>query len=124
MIVNPLAKIKEKKIPLIKLGVSSRTFFHWKKENILFENTEPDDTKQKVFLNLMDATWLMIIVEFRKYNIDLKTIKTSRDLKILSTDEQFNKTLFEIKPKMKKIKSFSYDGTENPEIKELFNEIF
>ena len=56
MIVNPLAKIKEKKIPLIKLGVSSRTFFHWKKENILFENTEPDDTKQKVFLYLMDAT--------------------------------------------------------------------
>ena len=88
MIVNPLAKIKEKKIPLIKLGVSSRTFFHWKKENILFENTEPDETKQKVFLNLMDATWLMIIVEFRKYNIDLKTIKTIKDQLIVELDTQ------------------------------------
>jgi hypothetical protein len=45
-------------------------------------------------------------------------------MKILTNDELFNKTLFEIKPKMKKIKNFSYDGTENPEIKETFNEIF
>lgn len=88
MIFNPLAKIKEKRIPLIKLGVASRTYFHWKKEDILFENTEPDDLKQKVFLNLMDATWLMIIVEFRKYNIDLKTIKTIKDQLILELDSQ------------------------------------
>ena len=67
---------------------------------------------------------LNFIVGNSEYFFDLKTIKTSRDLKILTTDELFNKTLFEIKPKMKKIKNFSYDGTENPEIKELFNEIF
>ena len=58
------------------------------------------------------------------YFFDLKTAKSTRDMKILTNDELFNKTLFEIKPKMKKIKNFSYDGTENPEIKETFNEIF
>jgi hypothetical protein len=67
---------------------------------------------------------LNFIVGNSEYFFDLKTNKTSRDLKILTTDELFNKTLFEIKPKMKKIKNFSYDGAENPEIKELFNEIF
>lgn len=60
-----------------------------------------------------------------EYFFDMKTIsKTSRDLKVLTTDEIFNKTLFEMKPKMKNIKNFSFDGTENPEIKEYFNEIF
>jgi hypothetical protein len=58
------------------------------------------------------------------YFFDLKTTKSTRDMKILTGDEMFNKTLFEIKPKMKKIKNFSYDGTENLEIKETFNEIF
>jgi hypothetical protein len=31
MLVNPLSKIQEKKIPISKLGVSSRTFFYWKR---------------------------------------------------------------------------------------------
>jgi DNA-binding transcriptional MerR regulator len=87
MIINPLPKIKEKKIPISKLGVNSRTFFYWKNENLLLEDLEQIETNQKVFFNLMDATWLMLIVEFRKYNMDLKTIKSIKDQLILEMDK-------------------------------------
>ena len=52
MIINPLPKIKEKKIPISKLGVNSRTFFYWKNENLLLEDLEQIETNQKVFFNL------------------------------------------------------------------------
>ena len=87
MIFNPLPKIKEKKIPISKLGVNSRTFFYWKSENLLLENTEDFENNLKVFFNLMDATWLMLIVEFRKYNLDLKSIKKIKDQLILELDK-------------------------------------
>jgi DNA-binding transcriptional MerR regulator len=87
MLINPLPKIKEKKIPISKLGVTSRTFFYWKSENLLLENTEDFENNQKVFFNLMDATWLMLIVEFRKYNLDLKSIKCIKDQLILELDK-------------------------------------
>ena len=87
MIFNPLPKIKEKKIPISKLGVNSRTFFYWKSENLLIENTEDFENNLKVFFNLMDATWLMLIVEFRKYNLDLKSIKKIKDQLILELDK-------------------------------------
>lgn len=87
MIINPLPKIKEKKIPISKLGVTSRTFFYWKSENLLLENTEDIENNQKVFFNLMDATWLMLIVEFRKYNLDLKSIKSIKEQLILELDK-------------------------------------
>ena len=87
MIINPLPKIKEKKIPISKLGVNSRTFFYWKNENLLLEDNEEIENNQKVFFNLMDATWLMLIVEFRKYNLDLKSIKSIKDQLILKLDK-------------------------------------
>lgn len=88
MIFNPLPKIKEKKIPISKLGVNSRTFFYWKSENLLLENSADIENNQKVFFNLMDATWLMLIVEFRKYNLDLKSIKSIKDQLILELDQK------------------------------------
>jgi DNA-binding transcriptional MerR regulator len=87
MLINPLSKIQEKKIPISKLGVSSRTFFYWKNENLLLEDLEQIETNQKVFFNLMDATWLMLIVELRKYNMDLKTIKGIKDQLIVELDK-------------------------------------
>lgn len=87
MLMNPLSKIQEKKIPISKLGVSSRTFFYWKNENLLLEDLEQIETNQKVFFNLMDATWLMLIVELRKYNMDLKTIKGIKDQLIVELDK-------------------------------------
>jgi DNA-binding transcriptional MerR regulator len=87
MLINPLSKIQEKRIPISKLGVSSRTFFYWKNENLLLEDLEQIETNQKVFFNLMDATWLILIVELRKYNIDLKTIKGIKDQLIVELDK-------------------------------------
>lgn len=87
MLVNPLSKIQEKKIPISKLGVNSRTFFHWKNEDLLLEDLEKIETNHKVFFNLMDATWLLLIVEFRKYNMDLKTIKNIKEQLVLELDK-------------------------------------
>lgn len=78
-ISNPLNKIKEKKIPISKLGVASRTYLHWKSEGLLFKDFVITDKRQKVFLNLYEATWVSIIKEFRMYNFDLSTIKQIKD---------------------------------------------
>jgi DNA-binding transcriptional MerR regulator len=69
------------------LELTLELFFYWKNENLLLEDNEEIENNQKVFFNLMDATWLMLIVEFRKYNLDLKSIKSIKDQLILELDK-------------------------------------
>ncbi len=70
----------EKKIPLKPLDVSSRAYFNWKVEGLLNEEqyservNDDDLQKKKVFLNVFDALWILIIKELRRLSIDLKTI--------------------------------------------------
>ncbi len=76
-ILNYYPLLTEKKIPLTLLDVHSRVYFNWKKEGLLNETVNEDENdpkRRKVFLNVFDALWILIIKELRNLNIDLKTI--------------------------------------------------
>lgn len=79
-ILNYYPLLMEKKIPLKPLDVSSRAYFNWKVEGLLNEEqysdrvNDDDLQKKKVFLNVFDALWILIIKELRRLSIDLKTI--------------------------------------------------
>nr|WP_314867452.1 hypothetical protein [uncultured Flavobacterium sp.] len=72
--------LTEKKIPLKPLDVHPRVYFNWKQEGLLNEkaldtNEEKINVqRRKVFLNVYDSLWVLIIKELRNLNIDLKTI--------------------------------------------------
>jgi hypothetical protein len=69
--------LTEKKIPLKPLDIHPRLYFNWKKEGLLNETVNEDEIdpkRRKVFLNVFDALWILIIKELRNLNIDLKTI--------------------------------------------------
>ncbi len=103
--------LTEKKIPLKPLDVHPRVYFNWKQEGLLNEkildtNEEKIDVqRRKVFLNVYDSLWVLIIKELRNLNIDLKTIlelkkflfsvvKLDQDkLALVSQDEIFNSIL-------------------------------
>lgn len=72
-------EIAKKKIPLKLLDISSRVYINWKKEKLLYNNTEEIDEseskRQWVYLNVFDALWLSIIKELRNINLDLETIR-------------------------------------------------
>ena len=76
-VLNYYPLLTEKKIPLNLLNVHSRVYFNWKKEGLLNETVNEDENdpkRRKVFLNVFDALWILIIKELRNLNIDLKTI--------------------------------------------------
>lgn len=103
--------LTEKKIPLKPLDIHPRVYFNWKQEGLLNEknldtNEEKIDVqRRKVFLNVYDSLWVLIIKELRNLNIDLKTIlelkkflfsvvKLDQDkLALVSQDEIFNSIL-------------------------------
>lgn len=97
-IVDYYPLLTEKKIPLKLLDVSSRVYFNWKKEGLIYEqNVQPkedqnilqiDSKRKKVFLSVYDALWILIIKELRKLNIDLQTILELK--KFLFTIVQLN----------------------------------
>lgn len=76
-ILNYYPLLTEKKIPLTLLNVHSRVYFNWKKEGLFHEIVNEDEfnpKRRKVFLNVFDALWILIIKELRNLNIELKTI--------------------------------------------------
>jgi len=77
--------IFEKQIPLNLLNIPSRNYLHWKKENLLHslkENKIKDSSekREKVFLNVFDTLWLLIIKELRLFNVDFPTIRAVKDI--------------------------------------------
>jgi hypothetical protein len=75
----------EKKILLSELKIHPRIYSAWKDEDIaIFDNEQKLDLKNTekrkwVYLNVFEALWLLIVVELRKLNLDLKTIKKLKD---------------------------------------------
>lgn len=78
--------ISEKKIPLVLLGVSSRVYFNWKKEGLIYETVvlikeiENKNKRSNVYLNVYDALWILIIKELRNLNIDFNTIRELKNV--------------------------------------------
>jgi len=74
-----------KKILLSEIGIHPRTYIAWKDEGLLFYeevSTLLDEKAEKrrwVYLDVFEALWLLIIVELRKFNLDLKTIKKLKE---------------------------------------------
>ncbi len=77
-------KIFEKKIPLNLLGIASRNYLHWKKENLVTSSNEdksiPNEKRERVLLNVFDALWLLIIKELREFNVDFPTIRAVKGI--------------------------------------------
>lgn len=75
----------EKKILLSEIGISPRVYLSWKEEELILSNEEVPTTSDKtqkrkwVCLNAFEALWLLIVVELRKLNLDLKTIKKLKE---------------------------------------------
>jgi hypothetical protein len=88
-------KIAEKKIPLSLLGISSRVYSNWKKEGLLYYNTEEiaesESKRQWVYLNVFDALWLSIIAELRNLNLDLDTIRELKEFLFSNAELDTNK---------------------------------
>ena len=88
-------KIAEKKIPLSLLGISSRVYSNWKKEGLLYYNTEEitdsESKRQWVYLNVFDALWLSIIAELRNLNLDLETIRELKEFLFSNAELDTNK---------------------------------
>ncbi len=108
-------QLSEKKILLSEIGINPRTYNAWKEEGIVFNEEETiyiNDKKEKrkwVYLDVFEALWLLIIVELRKFNLDLKTIKKLKEflkenpdgiaaIKSLS-EKDFQKKIMNIIPK-------------------------
>ena len=75
----------EKKILLSEIGIHPRTHIAWKEEGLTFYegvNIVLDKNLEKrkwVYLDIFEALWLLIIVELRKFSLDLKTIKKLKE---------------------------------------------
>jgi hypothetical protein len=82
---NYFPYLMEKKILLSEIGIHPRTHIAWKKEGITFyegDNIVLDEKSEKrkwVYLDVFEALWLLIIVELRKFSLDLKTIKKLKE---------------------------------------------
>ena len=86
LLINLLPKLIEHKVPVSKLNISRRVFFHWKKEGIIdyepyiiekenINDEESKPVKKWLHLNAFDMLWLLMVKELRNFNVDLKTIK-------------------------------------------------
>ena len=88
-------EIAKKKIPLSLLGISSRVYINWKKERLLYNNTQEIDNseskRQWVYLNVFDALWLSIIAELRNLNLDLETIRELKEFLFSNVELDTNK---------------------------------
>ena len=82
---NYFPYLLEKKILLSEIGIHPRTHIAWKKEGITFYEEvnivldEKSEKRKWVYLDVFEALWLLIIVELRKFSLDLKTIKKLKE---------------------------------------------
>jgi len=78
--------LSDKKIPLALLDVKPRLYVAWKKAKIInaviTDNNNLFDRKterKRVYLDVFNALWLLIVKEMRKVNIDFETIKKLKE---------------------------------------------
>lgn len=74
--------LEEKRILRSHTGVEARIYNSWKQEGILWEEIKVKQDSEKrewEYLNVFEALWLFVIVELRKLNLNLETIKSVRD---------------------------------------------
>jgi hypothetical protein len=82
---NYFPYLLEKKILLSEIGIHPRTYISWKEEGLIFYEesktivSEISEKRKWVYLDVFEALWLLIIVELRKFNLDLKTIKKLKE---------------------------------------------
>lgn len=90
----------EKKILLSEIEIHPRTHVAWKEEGVTFYEESKDSLHDKtekrkwVYLDVFEALWLLIVVELRKFNLDLKTIKKLREF--IKEQPDFKKALEKI----------------------------
>ena len=79
-------KLSDKKIPLALLDVEPRLYIAWKKakliNNVITVNDSLIDRKterKRIYLDVFNALWLLIVKEMRKVNINFETIKKVKE---------------------------------------------
>ena len=94
---NYFPYLLEKKILLSEIGINPRIHIAWKEEGLSFYEDinivmgEKAEKRKWVYLDVFEALWLLIIVELRKLNLDLKTIKKIKEF--LKESPDFKKAL-------------------------------
>ena len=72
-------RIKERKATLSVLGISPRTFNHWK-ENGLVWYVEPEDERRSwVRLNVYEFIWLRVVIVMREFGLPLEAIRSFKE---------------------------------------------
>ena len=81
-IQNFYPNLSERRILRSHTGVEARIYNAWKQEGILWEEKNVKQNSEKrewEYLNVFEALWVLVIVELRKLNLNLDTIKSVRD---------------------------------------------
>jgi hypothetical protein len=77
--------LSEKRILLSELGIKPRIYSAWKDADLILnkdnsnESLEMPEKRKWVTLDVFESLWLLMIVELRKLNLDLKTIKKLKE---------------------------------------------
>lgn len=118
-----LDNILKKRFTTSEVGISSRLLFHWEKSGLLMETYEEGRWKR---FNIIEYTWLKIIMELRKFDFSHTTIKKIKDILFARIEfedlpENINEILKSIAPDGKKEKVEQILDSMN--LAEQFNEL-
>jgi DNA-binding transcriptional MerR regulator len=97
-----LDSINKRHFTIKDVGISSRLLNHWEKSGLLMESYE--EKKWKVY-NLIEYTWLNVIMEMRRFNLSLEIIRKAKhalcfdfSLKDLPEEIDINELILELSP--------------------------
>lgn len=87
------AEIHSRKFSMNDIGISSRLLFHWEKSGLLLENYEAGKWKR---FDLIEYTWLKIIMEMRRFELSLDIIRKAKECLVFdfTVNELHNKDDF------------------------------
>jgi DNA-binding transcriptional MerR regulator len=67
-------RIKERRAPLSTLGISPRTFIHWKEQGLVWHVETDEEKRTWVRLNVYEYVWLRCVIAMREFGVPLENI--------------------------------------------------
>lgn len=81
-------RIKERRATLSTLGISPRTFIHWKEQGLVWHVESDEEKRTWVRLNVYEYVWLRCVIAMREFGVPLENISAFR--------ERIEKNIFDI----------------------------
>lgn len=103
-------KAFEREIPLSGIGISSWTFFDWKKKGLIPFDSENDRVK----LNMIEYVWIRTIQEFRHFGLPYGELSHMKDF--LFNPDLFFEALESAETEIKKLEDSGRHSTQELEL--------